>query len=341
MLPHRLGGGGWLRCPRCPTAAPVRPGYGGASVERHRPGAGRPHRSTPGCPSRPGTPATVVLLVLDGLGWELLREHAADLPELSGLAGGAITTVAPSTTASALTSITTGLPPDPARGARVSHARRRRGAQRPAVDRRRGPTTGSLPRAAPHAVPRPLGAGRDPRASSGLGVHGRASAGRAVPRLEHDGDARRACRDPRRGRASDRLRLLPGRRHRRPRVRAARQVPRRRARVRRRARRPTPRRVAAGGDGARDRGSRGGHVGDDWFDLTPARRARAGLQRRGPLPLAVGRAGAARTSSRRSATGRVRSPGVGHDPRRAASTPAGSGPARSRRCTSAASATWP
>jgi hypothetical protein len=53
----------------------------------------------------------VVLLVLDGLGWNALREHADDLPELAAMAGGPITTVVPATTASALTSITTGLAP--------------------------------------------------------------------------------------------------------------------------------------------------------------------------------------------------------------------------------------
>ena len=54
----------------------------------------------------------VVLLVLDGLGWDQLAGPPRPRPD----AGGAwtarpITTVAPSTTATALTSITTGLPP--------------------------------------------------------------------------------------------------------------------------------------------------------------------------------------------------------------------------------------
>jgi hypothetical protein len=53
----------------------------------------------------------VVLLVLDGLGWRQLetRHHLA--PTLASMAGGSIDTVAPSTTATALTSITTGLTP--------------------------------------------------------------------------------------------------------------------------------------------------------------------------------------------------------------------------------------
>jgi len=53
----------------------------------------------------------VVLLVLDGLGWNQLQEHVALAPTLTGFSGGAITTVAPTTTAAALTSIVTGRPP--------------------------------------------------------------------------------------------------------------------------------------------------------------------------------------------------------------------------------------
>lgn len=53
----------------------------------------------------------VVLLVLDGLGWLQLQERLHCAPTLASLAGGPITTVAPSTTATALTSISTGLPP--------------------------------------------------------------------------------------------------------------------------------------------------------------------------------------------------------------------------------------
>jgi hypothetical protein len=54
---------------------------------------------------------SVVLLVLDGLGWEARGAYASRLPELNGLDGGPITTVVPSTTPAALTSLTTGLPP--------------------------------------------------------------------------------------------------------------------------------------------------------------------------------------------------------------------------------------
>lgn len=53
----------------------------------------------------------VVLFVIDGLGWAAIEEHRDMLPELAAMDGGPITTVAPATTATALTSITTGLAP--------------------------------------------------------------------------------------------------------------------------------------------------------------------------------------------------------------------------------------
>ena len=52
-----------------------------------------------------------VLLVLDSLGWEQLHDNADVAPTLASMPGQAATTVAPSTTAAALTSISTGLPP--------------------------------------------------------------------------------------------------------------------------------------------------------------------------------------------------------------------------------------
>ncbi len=53
----------------------------------------------------------VVLLVLDGLGWDQLQERLPIAPTMAGMDGGPICTVAPSTTACALTSISTGLSP--------------------------------------------------------------------------------------------------------------------------------------------------------------------------------------------------------------------------------------
>lgn len=53
----------------------------------------------------------VVLLVLDGLGRLQLDERTATAPTMAGMGDGWLTTVAPTTTATALTSITTGVPP--------------------------------------------------------------------------------------------------------------------------------------------------------------------------------------------------------------------------------------
>lgn len=57
------------------------------------------------------TAGSVVLLVLDGLGWQAVRDHPERMPELAAMQGQAITTVVPSTTGPALTSIATGAPP--------------------------------------------------------------------------------------------------------------------------------------------------------------------------------------------------------------------------------------
>lgn len=53
----------------------------------------------------------IVLLVLDGLGWNQLCERVELAPTLAAMGGHAITSVAPTTTATALTSISTGLAP--------------------------------------------------------------------------------------------------------------------------------------------------------------------------------------------------------------------------------------
>ena len=56
---------------------------------------------------------SVCLLMIDGLGWQLLSDHAADAPFLAGLAAQAEPLVAgfPATTATSLASLGTGLPP--------------------------------------------------------------------------------------------------------------------------------------------------------------------------------------------------------------------------------------
>jgi hypothetical protein len=53
----------------------------------------------------------VCLLLVDGLGWELLRENRASAPFLNSIAGEPLTAGFPATTAASLTSLATGLPP--------------------------------------------------------------------------------------------------------------------------------------------------------------------------------------------------------------------------------------
>jgi hypothetical protein len=89
---------------------PVRPDYEGASVAGIVPGL-LGHRPAPWLPATLEGARSRVVLVLDGLGWHSLQSHRALMPTLSGLEGGPVTTVVPSTTAAALTSITTGSPP--------------------------------------------------------------------------------------------------------------------------------------------------------------------------------------------------------------------------------------
>ncbi len=70
-----------------------------------------PDRAPAWVPACAADAEQVVLLVVDGLGWEQLDTRRVLAPVLAGMDGGPITTVAPSTTATALTSISTGLPP--------------------------------------------------------------------------------------------------------------------------------------------------------------------------------------------------------------------------------------
>ena len=92
---------------------PIFPDYSGANVRAIIPTLLAPNRSA-GRDWMPGPvreARQVVVLVLDGLGWEQFVEHRHHMPTLATFDGGPITTVAPSTTATALTSITTGLTP--------------------------------------------------------------------------------------------------------------------------------------------------------------------------------------------------------------------------------------
>ena len=62
-------------------------------------------------PESVGEARQVVLLLVDGLGWEQLQERREHMPVLAAFNGGPITSVAPTTTSAALTSVTTGRPP--------------------------------------------------------------------------------------------------------------------------------------------------------------------------------------------------------------------------------------
>jgi type I phosphodiesterase/nucleotide pyrophosphatase len=88
----------------------VRPDYLGASVHRIIPALlGDADRSW--LPEEARRSNTAVVLLLDGLGWNLLNAHRDLLPEMTSLEGGVIKTVVPSTTPTVLASISTGLAP--------------------------------------------------------------------------------------------------------------------------------------------------------------------------------------------------------------------------------------
>ena len=91
---------------------PVLPEYGGACIDGVVSAIfGRHEGAPPWLPAPVVGAAQVVLLVLDGLGWDQLAERNDLAPTLAAMTGGPITSVAPTTTATALTSIATGRPP--------------------------------------------------------------------------------------------------------------------------------------------------------------------------------------------------------------------------------------
>ncbi|MGH9151727.1 MAG: alkaline phosphatase family protein [Acidimicrobiales bacterium] len=91
---------------------PVLPAYGGACLSSLVPALLSPAAGAPEwMPPSVREASQVVLLVLDGLGWEQLCERAGLAPVLTGMEGRPITSVAPTTTVTALTSISTGLAP--------------------------------------------------------------------------------------------------------------------------------------------------------------------------------------------------------------------------------------
>ncbi len=92
---------------------PFIPDYSGANLTGIIPGCllGTSGRRPQWFPQPLQQAERIVLLVIDGLGYEQLQRHAHLAPNLMSLVGGSITTIAPSTTASALTSLVTGASP--------------------------------------------------------------------------------------------------------------------------------------------------------------------------------------------------------------------------------------
>lgn len=93
----------------------VVPAYGDSTLVDLMPSIGA-HLRVPGCPVDPlGLPASerYVVLLIDGLGWNLIRRSVRETPYFSYLLGDArpITSGVPSTTVTSLTSLGTGLPP--------------------------------------------------------------------------------------------------------------------------------------------------------------------------------------------------------------------------------------
>ena len=100
------------RLERTAVGKPVLPDYSGACISNIVPALLDGSVEPPGwLPEVALESDQVVLLVLDGLGWEQLESRRHLAPTISGLMGGPVTSVSPSTTATALTSIATGLTP--------------------------------------------------------------------------------------------------------------------------------------------------------------------------------------------------------------------------------------
>jgi predicted AlkP superfamily pyrophosphatase or phosphodiesterase len=91
---------------------PVLPAYGAACIDSLAPALlSLPSARPSWLPPEVQTASQVVLLVLDGLGWRQLQDRRDLAPNLAALSGGPITSVVPTTTATALTSIALGASP--------------------------------------------------------------------------------------------------------------------------------------------------------------------------------------------------------------------------------------
>jgi hypothetical protein len=88
------------------------PSYGGACLDSLAPSLlASPEARPDWLPGPLRRAEQVVLLLLDGLGWLQLQARADLVPTISGLEGGPISSVAPTTTATALTSLALGMAP--------------------------------------------------------------------------------------------------------------------------------------------------------------------------------------------------------------------------------------
>ncbi len=94
------------------TVDPLIPDYDGACLSNVAPALIEPPATPPSWLPEPAVGAAQTLvLMLDGLGWEQLEERWDLAPNLRAMTGGPILTVAPSTTATALSSFALGCPP--------------------------------------------------------------------------------------------------------------------------------------------------------------------------------------------------------------------------------------
>lgn len=93
------------------TGFPVLPDYRGACLSNVVPALLGPRDAAGWLPAPAREAKAVVLLLVDGMGWEQLQDRAGLVPVLSGMEGGPITTVVPTTTTTALTSLVTGSAP--------------------------------------------------------------------------------------------------------------------------------------------------------------------------------------------------------------------------------------
>jgi hypothetical protein len=91
---------------------PAVPEYGVSTLADLLPSIGA-HLGVPGARDVLGLPDAhrYLLVLIDGLGWHQLKDYAEHAPYLAGLAERWITSGVPSTTATSITSIGTGLPP--------------------------------------------------------------------------------------------------------------------------------------------------------------------------------------------------------------------------------------